>query len=79
MEWITVGRSDGEKKPSSVCQTRDSGFFIIDADGKVSGLMADVRQPTKLLRSAKQAMWELARRPQWKWALRPFIRRKQGR
>ncbi len=42
MEWITVRRSDGEKKPSSVCKTRDSGFFIIDADGKVSGLMSDV-------------------------------------
>ena len=39
----------GEKKPSSVCQTGDSGYFIIDADGKVSGMMSDVTATYKII------------------------------
>lgn len=39
MEWILVGGPDDEKKQTSFCQPGDSGAFIIDTDGKVSGLM----------------------------------------
>lgn len=39
MECILVGGPDDEKKQSSVCQPGDSGAFIVDADGKVSGFM----------------------------------------
>lgn len=39
LEWILVGGPDAEKKQSSVCQPGDSGAFIIDSEGKVSGLM----------------------------------------